>query len=104
MATATCRYRNALGAPGTGLHSFRVFGLAAFDVLATLVAAMVIATALAACAGSKPSLWLDAGVFAALVCAGAFVHHMLCIKTPLNAWLSSRGGAKDAVARTELRG
>ena len=76
-----CPYRDALGEPGKGLHSTRIFGLAAFDLLATFLVALLIGTAF----GSK-SLWLDVFVFAVLVGIGAIVHHMLCIKTPLNAW------------------
>ena len=32
-----CPYANALGVPGQGVHAWRVFGIAAFDVLATVV-------------------------------------------------------------------
>lgn len=36
-----CPYANILGVPGQGVHSTRFFGIAAFDVLATIVLAFV---------------------------------------------------------------
>ena len=38
-----CPYANALGIPGQGVHSKRIFGLALFDILATMVLALVTA-------------------------------------------------------------
>ena len=37
-----CKYKNALGKPGKGVHSFRIFGVAIVDVLLTIIAAYVI--------------------------------------------------------------
>lgn len=36
-----CPYANMLGVPGQGVHAWRVFGIAAFDVLATIVLAFL---------------------------------------------------------------
>ena len=38
-----CQYKDILGKPGKGIHSYRVFGLAIADVIMTLIAAYVIA-------------------------------------------------------------
>lgn len=36
------KYKNALGVPGTGIHSFRIFNIAIADVLLTILAAYII--------------------------------------------------------------
>ena len=38
-----CKYRNALGVPGKGVHSLRLGGVAIMDVVMTLVGAYIIA-------------------------------------------------------------
>ena len=38
-----CKYKNALGKPGKGVHSFRIFGIAIVDVILTILAAYLIA-------------------------------------------------------------
>ena len=37
-----CKYRNALGVPGTGIHSYRVFNIAIMDVIMTIIGAWLI--------------------------------------------------------------
>ena len=37
-----CKYKDALGVPGKGIHSYRLFNVAIVDVLMTLVAALII--------------------------------------------------------------
>lgn len=34
--TDLCKYKDALGEPGKGIHSYRLFGIAIADVLMTL--------------------------------------------------------------------
>jgi hypothetical protein len=36
-----CPFAHALGVPGEGVHSTRIFGLAAFDMFATLLGAII---------------------------------------------------------------
>jgi hypothetical protein len=38
-----CPYANLFGAPGTGPHAFRIFGIAAVDLFLTILAAAVTA-------------------------------------------------------------
>jgi hypothetical protein len=38
-----CAYKDALGKPGKGIHSYRLFGVAIVDVIFTVLAAMLIA-------------------------------------------------------------
>jgi len=37
-----CQYKNIFGEPGTGIHSYRVFGFAAVDILGTILGALFI--------------------------------------------------------------
>ena len=37
-----CRYKNALGKPGKGIHSFRIANIAVADVLLTFLLAYVL--------------------------------------------------------------
>lgn len=37
-----CPYSNILGIPGQGFHSTRIFGLALYDILATIVLAVIV--------------------------------------------------------------
>ncbi len=38
-----CPFAHALGVPGEGVHSRRIFGLAAFDIFATIIGAIIFA-------------------------------------------------------------
>jgi len=37
-----CKYKNILGDPGKGVHSFRIFNIAIVDVLLTILAAYIL--------------------------------------------------------------
>ena len=37
-----CKYKNLLGEPGKGIHSFRLFNIAIADVLLTILAAYIL--------------------------------------------------------------
>ena len=37
-----CNYKNILGKPNEGVHSYRIFNLAIFDILATIFAGYLI--------------------------------------------------------------
>jgi hypothetical protein len=37
-----CNYKNMLGKPNEGVHSYRIFNLAIFDILATIFAGYLI--------------------------------------------------------------
>jgi len=37
-----CKYKNALGIPNEGVHSYRLFGLAIADVIMTIIGAFII--------------------------------------------------------------
>ena len=37
-----CKYKDILGKPGEGVHSFRIFNIAIVDVILTIIAAYII--------------------------------------------------------------
>ena len=37
-----CKYKNALGVPGKGIHSYRILNIPIFDVLFTFIGAYII--------------------------------------------------------------
>lgn len=39
----SCPFANALGVPGEGVHKTRIFGLALFDIVATIIGAIIFA-------------------------------------------------------------
>lgn len=65
-----CKYKDILGVPGEGVHSFRVFNLAVFDVLGTIALAYVM----------KIPIW-----FAFLL--GIILHRIFCVRTTIDKLL-----------------
>jgi hypothetical protein len=37
-----CKYKDALGIPGKGIHSYRIFGIAIVDTLLTIIGAFIL--------------------------------------------------------------
>ena len=37
-----CKYKNILGVPGNGVHSYRIFNIAIVDVILTVIVAYII--------------------------------------------------------------
>lgn len=70
------------GKPREGIHSTRIFGLAAVDLGLTVVAAVIIVK-WGWCGGKKG--WGEVvGVFAALMCMAVAIHYLFGVKTALN--------------------
>jgi hypothetical protein len=96
---------DAAGAPGEGLHAWRVGsgaglfaavgGLAAADVALTAAAAAGLA-ALAGASANMTGAALAIGIFLLLVVVGAFVHAGLEIDTALNRWVEASLSAGTA--------
>ena len=76
-----CRYKNLLGKPGTGIHSFRIANIAVFDVLITLL----FAYALCLLFPNIPKYIFFIGIFI----LGIIVHRIFCVKTTINNLLFS---------------
>ena len=67
-----CKYANILGAPGTGVHSIRIFDIAVFDMLLTVIAAYII---------SKKFKKDFKIVLIILFVLGIIVHRIFCVNT-----------------------
>jgi len=68
----SCPFKNALGIPGEGVHSYRIFGLAAFDIIATIIVAIISSYY------TKTSFALNFLVWFIL---GEVLHYIFCVET-----------------------
>jgi hypothetical protein len=73
-----CKYRNALGIPGEGVHSLRLGGIAIMDVVMTLIGAYIIAYYARA-----SFAWTAAGLFL----LGIVLHRLFCVRTTIDRLL-----------------
>jgi len=76
--TSLCEYRDVFGRPGEGVHATRFLGLAAFDLVATVAGAAILA------------LLTDVPfpiVLAVLLVVGIIAHRVFCVDTALNTML-----------------
>ena len=76
-----CKYKNALGKPGKGIHSYRVFGVAIADVIMTIVAAFLI------------SYFFNLSfikILIVLFLSGIVLHRLFCVRTTIDKILFPR--------------
>ena len=73
-----CKYKNALGEPGKGIHSYRLFGVAIADVIMTIVAAILISYFF------KLSFLKTLLV---LFLTGIVLHRLFCVRTTIDKLL-----------------
>ena len=69
-----CQYKNIFGAPGTGVHSYRLFGVAIFDVISTFILALVL------------NYFIKTNYFVVLIfcfCLGIIMHKLFCVETTI---------------------
>jgi len=70
-----CKYKNALGEPKKGVHSYRVFGVALADVIMTLIGAAII---------SYFSGYSFFYVAIILFILGIALHRLFCVRTTID--------------------
>jgi hypothetical protein len=70
-----CQYRDSLGKPNEGFHSTRLFGMAAYDVLGTIIIIIALAYYFDA------SLLMTAGIVTIIT---VLAHRLFCVNTALN--------------------
>lgn len=70
-----CKYAELFGKPGEGFHAPRLLGVAAYDLLGTVVVASAVAWF-----GKFPLLQANALALA----LGIFFHALFCVDTALN--------------------
>lgn len=73
-----CEYSNVFGEPNTGVHSTRLFGIAIYDLVFTIIAVIIIS-------------WLFRIPFWCLLIIvlllGIILHRMFCVRTTVDKWL-----------------
>jgi hypothetical protein len=67
-----CQYKDALGVPDTGIHSYRLFGVAIVDVLFTVIGAVLIAYFF-----RLSYVWTTVALFL----IGTGFHKLFCVQT-----------------------
>jgi len=70
-----CKYKNALGEPGKGIHSYRIFGVAIADVVMTLVGALIL---------SYLFNWSFLYTAICLFILGIILHRLFCVRTTVD--------------------
>lgn len=73
-----CKYKNALGEPGKGIHKYRLFGVAIMDVIMTIIGAFLISFFF------KLPFWK---CLIALFIAGIILHRLFCVRTTVDKLL-----------------
>jgi ABC-type sugar transport system permease subunit len=83
-----CKYANALGEPGKGVHSIRLFNIAVVDVLLTIILALVFALFF------KYAIKLEATFtiifiinLVSLFILGIILHKIFCVRTTIDKLL-----------------
>jgi hypothetical protein len=73
-----CKYKNALGEPGKGIHSYRLFGVAVADVIMTLIGALILAYLF-----NWSFIYTAVGLFI----LGIILHRLFCVRTTVDKLL-----------------
>jgi hypothetical protein len=73
-----CKYKNSLGIPNEGVHSYRLFGVAIVDVIMTIIAAYIISY-------FTKIKFLYTSIF--LFTLGIILHRLFCVKTTVDKLL-----------------
>ena len=73
-----CKYKNILGKPGQGVHSFRIFNIAVVDVVLTFIGAYIISWIT-----KIKYIYCLVGFFL----SGIFLHKIFCVKTTIDKLL-----------------
>jgi fatty acid desaturase len=73
-----CKYKNSLGEPGKGIHSYRFMNIAIVDVIMTLIGAFIISYL------TKQSFLFIA---LCLFILGIILHRLFCVRTTIDKLL-----------------
>lgn len=76
-----CKYKNILGEPKKGIHSYRLFGIAIIDVLLTILLAYIIYFF-----NKNINFFIILGLVFLL---GIILHRLFCVKTTIDKLLFS---------------
>jgi hypothetical protein len=70
-----CKYKNALGEPKKGVHSYRFLGVSIMDVLMTLIGAAIISY-------FSGYSFFNVAIF--LFILGIILHRLFCVRTTVD--------------------
>jgi len=73
-----CKYKNLLGKPGEGIHSFQIGGIAVADVLMTVIGSIIF---------SLLFKWNFLYTLFGLFLLGIFLHRIFCVRTTVDKFL-----------------
>jgi hypothetical protein len=73
-----CDYKDALGEPGKGIHSYRFMGVSIADVIITIIGALILSFII-----KKPFLV----VLLVLFILGIISHKLFCVRTTIDKLL-----------------
>ena len=76
-----CKYKNILGVPGQGPHSYRIFNIAIIDVILTIILAYIISY-LFKISFVKTSI--------TLFILGILLHRLFCVRTTIDKLLFTK--------------
>ena len=74
-----CQYKNILGKPGQGVHSYRIFNIAYVDVLFTIIGAYIIYLFF-----PKINYFV---ILISLFILGIILHKIFCVRTTIDKYL-----------------
>ena len=74
-----CQYKDILGKPGQGIHSYRIFNIAYIDVLFTIIGAYIIYLFL-----PKINYFI---ILILLFLLGIILHKIFCVRTTIDKFL-----------------
>lgn len=73
-----CEYSNLFGEPNTGVHSTRLFGIAIYDFVFTVIAVIILSWLFGI------SFWC---LLIIVLLLGVILHRMFCVRTAVDKWL-----------------
>lgn len=73
-----CKYKDILGEPGKGVHSYRIMNIAVVDVILTILVAFLISYFF------KFNFWYTLIIFFLL---GIVLHRLFCVRTTIDKLL-----------------
>jgi hypothetical protein len=74
-----CKYKDILGKPGQGIHSYRIFNIAYIDVLFTIIGAYIIYLFF-----PKINYFI---ILILLFILGIILHKIFCVRTTIDKYL-----------------
>jgi fatty acid desaturase len=70
-----CQYKDILGKPNKGIHSYRIFNIAIFDVILTILLALFISYIF------KFNFWITLLI---IFLIGIIAHRIFCVRTTVD--------------------